>query len=240
MRLPSALLMSLLPLTVAAAPPPVAADSVRIYRCVGSSGALTLQDSPCTSGREEVREMQRPKDPPPRRVSTADAPAAAAASAQAPREVRHVYVQPPRPMYECVAEDGHRYVSDSNEGNPRWVSIWAQGWGPGGHRPWQGGPHRPGRPGGPGLPPVRGELQTGVTQRPPPHGAGIGFAFPAGSVLVRDACNALPQQEVCARLRDQRWDLDRRYNSALQGERNAITREQRGIDARLEQDCAGR
>jgi hypothetical protein len=50
----------------------------------------------------------------------------------------------------------------------------------------------------------------------------------------------LPPQEVCARLRDQRWELDRRYNSALQGERQAITREQRGIDARLDQDCGGR
>ncbi|MBJ7515273.1 MAG: DUF4124 domain-containing protein, partial [Stenotrophomonas sp.] len=38
-----------------AAPAPPAADSVRIYRCVGSNGAVTLQDSPCSSGRQEVR-----------------------------------------------------------------------------------------------------------------------------------------------------------------------------------------
>ncbi|HEX7989367.1 MAG TPA: DUF4124 domain-containing protein, partial [Stenotrophomonas sp.] len=33
--------------------------------------------------------------------------------------------------------------------------------------------------------------------------------------------------------------LIRRYNSALQSERQELTREQRGIDARLEQDCGG-
>lgn len=58
-------------------------------------------------------------------------------------------------------------------------------------------------------------------------------------MLVRDECHALPAQEVCARLKDRRWDLIRRYNSALQGERDALTREQRGIDARLDQDCGG-
>ena len=52
-------------------------------------------------------------------------------------------------------------------------------------------------------------------------------------MLVRDSCHALPPQEVCARLRDRRWELDRRYNSALQSERTAISNEQRGIDARL-------
>ncbi|MEG1682024.1 MAG: DUF4124 domain-containing protein, partial [Stenotrophomonas sp.] len=64
-------------------------------------------------------------------------------------------------------------------------------------------------------------------------------AVPMGSVLVRDSCHALPPQEVCARLRDRRWELIRRYNSALQSERQELAREQRGIDARLEQDCGG-
>jgi len=62
---------------------------------------------------------------------------------------------------------------------------------------------------------------------------------PAGNVLVRDECHALPAQEVCSRLKDRRWDLIRRYNSALQSERDALTREQRGIDTRLDQDCGG-
>ena len=230
MRLPPALLLSLLPLW-AFAVPVASAENVRIYRCVGSTGAVTLQDSPCTSGRQEVRDMQRPQDPPPRRASTADVVTPAAPSTQAPREIRHVYIQPPQPMYECVTEEGRRYISDNNEGNPRWVPLWTTGWipGGGGHRPWQGGP---------GLPPVRAEGQ-GIAggHYPPSHGIGHSVSFPAGNILVRDTCNALPPREVCSRLRDQRWDLDRRYNSALQSERQDISREQRGIDARLDQDC---
>jgi len=34
-------------------------------------------------------------------------------------------------------------------------------------------------------------------------------------------------------------ELVRRYNSALQSERQALTREQRGIEARLGRDCGG-
>jgi hypothetical protein len=84
-----------------------------------------------------------------------------------------------------------------------------------------GGRH-PGRPGRPGHP-----------------GPAAGIAgFPAGT-WVRDACHPLPQQDVCGRLRDRRYALDRRYNSALQSERSEITREQRGIDARLANDCRG-
>ncbi len=146
------------------------------------------------------------------------------------REVRHVYIQPPQPLYECVRDDGQRYTSDSNEGNPRWVPLWTSVWLPHGHR----GPSYPGpRPaiGTPIGPPV-GE---GAGYRPP--AVGVGVQVPAGSVLVRDSCHALPPQEVCARLRDRRWELDRRYNSALQSERTAINNEQRGIDARLSRDC---
>lgn len=227
------LLLALVPLLAGAAMAPPADDSLRVYRCVGSNGAVTLQDAPCTQGRQEVRQMQRPQDPPPRAASTADVPAPGPPAAQVQREIRHVHVAPPRPMYECVSDEGRRYVSDSNEGNPRWVALWTSAWLPGGsHRPWRGGP---------GLPPIRPEGD-GVRRpdhRPPPV-AGHNVSIPAGNILVRDTCHALPQQEVCARLRDQRWEMDRRYNSALQGERDAITREQRGIDARLDQDCSGR
>ncbi|MCW0424877.1 hypothetical protein NB713_002820 [Xanthomonas sacchari] len=63
--------------------------------------------------------------------------------------------------------------------------------------------------------------------------------MPAGSTMIRDTCTALPEQEVCARLSDRRWELIRRYNSALQSERRAMETEQRGIDARLARDCGG-
>ncbi|HGK7304494.1 MULTISPECIES: DUF4124 domain-containing protein [Stenotrophomonas] len=215
-----------------------AADDVRVYRCVGSNGAVALQDKPCSSGRQEVRDLQRPRDPPPRTVSTDTPPPTPAATPDmGVREVRHVYIQPPQPMYECVRDDGSRYTSDNNEGNPRWVPVWTTVWyGPGPH----GGP-RP-RPPGPG--PGGGAIGIG----PPPGAAGIpvhrpppgyGVNVPGGNVLVRDACSLLPPREVCSRLRDRRWELDRRYNSALQSERTAISNEQRGIDARLSQDCSG-
>lgn len=240
------------------------AGSVRIYRCVGSNGAVALQDAPCRDGRQEVRDMQRPRDPPPR-VVRSDRDPATPPPTVVEREVRHVYVQPPQPMYECIRDDGSRYTSESSEGNPRWVPIWTSVYPsyPGYPRPPHGGGgggHRP-------LPPIMpmgsgavtssgGSLSvsgggsrvggsvsigSGSTQW---QGGGHAYpgsysdvVVPAGNVLVRDTCNPLPANEVCARLRDRRWELGRRYNSALQGERDALNREQRGIDARLQRDC---
>ncbi|AWH54881.1 hypothetical protein C1924_17680 [Stenotrophomonas sp. ESTM1D_MKCIP4_1] len=229
---PALCLALLMPLTA------VAADDVRVYRCVGSNGAVALQDKPCSSGRQEVRDLQRPRDPPPRAVSTdTPAPAPAATPDMGVREVRHVYIQPPQPMYECVRDDGSRYTSDNNEGNPRWVPVWTTVWYP-------AGPHGGPRP----RPPAPGPGGGAIGIAPPPGGAGIpvhrpplgyGVNVPGGNVLVRDACSQLPAREVCSRLRDRRWELDRRYNSALQSERTAISNEQRGIDARLSQDCSG-
>ncbi|WMJ70663.1 DUF4124 domain-containing protein [Stenotrophomonas sp. 24(2023)] len=212
------------------------ADEVRVYRCVSSTGSVSLQDRPCSQGRQEVRDLQRPRDPAPRGVRS-DAPPADAAAPRPEREVRHVFVQPPQPMYECISQDGDRYVSDSNEGNPRWVPLWATAWAPH-RRPWDGR--------GGGIAPVRpaevagAEPLRGPGGYPHPPSVGVGVSLPAGSILVRDTCHALPQQEVCARLDDRRWELDRRYNSALQSERTAITREQRSIDARIAQDCGRR
>ncbi len=278
MRLRPALWMPLFALLAAeamAAPPAPAADNVRVYRCVGSTGAVSLQDAPCSTGRQEVREMQRPRDPAPRVVRSDRAAAATPATgtpAAPVREVRYVHVQPPQPMYECTTEEGERYVSDSNAGNPRWVPVWTSvylppgqgghhgGGGGGGHRP----PPRPLPPiapmsggtvtaGGGGLTVsggggrVGGSISLGGGSRQW-QGEYQGDAYggyrgdtliPTGNVLVRDTCTALPVQEVCSRLKDRRWELGRRYNSALQGERDALNREQRGIDARLDQDCGG-
>jgi len=213
--------LGLLPaMAMAAEPPP--ADSVRIYRCVAANGAVTLQDAPCAgTHRQQVLDMQRPQDPPPR---PALAPATAPAPPPPEREVRIVTVQPPQPLYECIAPDGGRYTSEDGLGTPRWVPLWV------------GGYHPPGR----------------IDTAPPASGGGMvaggrpghGHPHPGGAVIasgtwVRDVCHPLPQQEVCARLRDRRWELVRRYNSALQSERQALTREQRGIEARLDRDCAG-
>lgn len=258
--------LSLFVLLSAGSLPLAAQDTgnVRVYRCVGSNGAVALQDAPCRDGRQEVRDMQRPRDPAPRVVRSDREPAAVPTPATPQREVRHVYVQPPQPLYECVRDDGTRYTSDSGEGNPRWVPIWTSVYAPygGGHRP-PGGGHRPPRPLPPVTPAGGGSVQASNGSLTVSGGGSRGggsisvgggsehwegsrqgypgtytdTVIPAGNVLVRDQCNALPPQEVCARLQDRRWELVSQYNSALQGERNELTREQRGVDARLQRDC---
>ena len=122
----------------------LAAEDVRVYRCVASNGAVALQDRPCSSGRQEVRDLQRPRDPAPRVVRSDTPPAPSEAPVMRDREIRHVYIQPPQPLYECVSDDGRRYTSDSNEGNPRWVPLWTSVWLPHGHH---GAVHPGPRPG---------------------------------------------------------------------------------------------
>ncbi len=199
---------------------PASAEDVTIYRCIAADGTLTLRDSPCAKGEtQQVRSMVRPRDP-----VRPVAPAKAAPSPPvAPRpDVQIVYRMPARPLYECVTSDGERYTSDNGEGNPRWQPLWTVGYRGWSHR-IDGGAHggRPpyDRPGS-GSP----ALQTGVV-------------LPIGGTWVRDECHPLPQQEVCSRLSDRRYEIIRRYNSALQSERRQLEVEQRGIDARIDNDC---
>lgn len=212
---------------------PAAAPEVTIYRCVGANGAVALRDSPCPKGeQQEVRAMQRPRDPPPPAVRPAPVapPAAPAAPAPAPQVV---YLTPPRPMYECTTPEGDTYTSDNDDGNPRWVPYWA------------GNPVLHHGSGYGASASVSGNLSIGNgtlsfqsgDRRPPrpPHGHGGGWA--PGGVWIRDACHALPQQEVCARLSDRRYEILRRYGSAMPSERRALDLEQRGIDARIANDC---
>lgn len=221
---PIALALGLLPLYAAPALPARAAqDNVTVYRCTDAKGRLTLRDTPCRKGEtQSTREMLRPRDPPPRRtVATRGAPPAPVVR----ETTRVVVVERAQPLYECTTADGATYTSATPEGNPRWVPLWTLGYpvyGRDRFGRWQGPNDGIGRP----------------TPRPDRDGRmpTMGYGY-AGGTWVRDACSALPQDEVCARLRDRRDALDRRYNSALQGERSAITAEQRGIDARLAQDC---
>jgi hypothetical protein len=197
------------------------AEDVTIYRCIGPGGQLALRDSPCVKGEtQQVRSMTRPKDPTPGAapiVTPTPPPAMAPA-----REVQIIYRTPPRPMYECVTADGDHYTSDNGEGNPRSVPLWTLGYPMWSHR---NGGHRPGPPDNPSTNPGSG--------RPP----GPGMVLPVGTAWVRDECHALPQEEVCGRLSDRRYEIIRRYNSAMQGERRQLELEQRGIDARLSNDC---
>lgn len=228
-------------------PVDAAADEVTIYRCTDADGRLTLRDTPCKRGeRQQAIEMQRPRDPPAR---PRPAPAAAPAT-EAPREVtRVVVVERPATVYECITADGDSYTTTSGAGNPRWVPLWTLGYPA---RPPYAYPRPPidlpvrpasssdylgndlmfdgiGRP----SPPPPGD-----PRRAPELPPSVGLAYTPGT-WIRDACQPLPPAEVCQRLRDRHWELGRRYNSALQSEREQIDAEQRGINARLDSECAG-
>ena len=195
------------------------AQEVTIYRCIGPAGKLTLRDSPCAKGEtQEVRSMQRPKDPAPAALPVAKA---APPPPQPAREVQVIYRTPPRPMYECITAEGEQFTSDNGEGNPRSVPLWTLGYPQWSHRGYAGGGQRPpdGRPPGPGRPHLPGVI------------------VPGGYTWVRDECHVLPQQEVCSRLSDRRYEIIRRYNSALQSDQRRLELEQRGIDARIANDC---
>ena len=67
----------------------------------------------------------------------------------------------------------------------------------------------------------------------------LGWPVRAGT-WVRDACRPMPQAETCARLRDGRDELERRFFNAMPSERARLEREERALDARLDADCGGR
>ena len=202
-----------------------AADQVTIYRCIDAQGRLALRDTPCRKGeRQETRTMQRPKDAPPR--PSAPSPSATRDAATPPARV--VVAYPPRPMYECVTPDGDRYTSDSPEGNPRWVPLWTLGYPvyPVGPRTRSGVDFRLGNrnvevTGG-------SHVVTGPLPSPAAYGAGT---------WIRDRCHALPPAEVCDRLVDRRDEIRRRFFNAMPSERDVLRVEERGINARLAQDC---
>ena len=208
--------------------PARADDGVTIYRCTDSQGRLTLRDSPCSPGeRQEARSMVRPKDAPPRPQAPTPAPTTSAAM-PAPQII---LVNAPRPLYECVTPDNMRYLSDTPEGNPRIVPAWTQGYPVLARVPvYQ-----------PGLVDlsidygnVSGSYSSGgyIGSEVVPTAAGQG-----SGTWIRDACHALPQNEVCSRLRDRRAELRRRYSIAQPSERAVLGREESSLQARLSQDC---
>lgn len=166
--------------------------------------------------------MVRPKDAPPR-PAAAPQPAPAPAATHAPT-TRVLVLRTPQPMYECTTPDGDRYTSATPEGNPRWVPLWTLG------IPVQAGNNDLAITGGS----VRIDDGGVSMTRPLPR---AGWPANAGT-WVRDRCHALPQAEACARLRDDRREIDRRYFNAQPSERAVLRLEKRGLQARLDADCA--
>ena len=212
--------------------PAGAAEGVTIYRCTDARGKVELRDSPCPDGvRQTTREMVRPVDPP--RPQRLEPVRVEAPSSHDPEPTRVIYVNTPRPMYECVTPDGSRYTSESPEGNPRWMPLWALDYPVLAERDMY-------TPGGGSIRYRDGRWAAdyhsgGVTRRVVPTIA----AYGAGT-WVRDACQALPQQEVCARLIDRRDEVRRLFFNGQPSERAVLEREERAINARLATDCGGR
>lgn len=222
------------------------ASDITIYRCTDANGHLTLRDTPCRAGeKQQSREMVRPKDPPSRPAAAPRSAPVADERTDAP-DASYPQLLPRKPFYECITPDGELYVSETGEGRPRWQPLWVSGYPVGPYprpRPDMGGRysgridydygHGGGRGGG-GMS-IGGTARIG--DRPPGHAPVVPF-YSTGS-WVRDECYALPQDEVCDRLRDQRYELNRRWQIAQPSERAQLDLQTRGIDARLANDCGG-
>lgn len=216
-------------------------SEVRIYRCTDAAGHLSLRDSPCPAGQhEQVREMQRPKDAP----SAVRPPPPQPSVAPQPAPVAQVYFAPPQPMYECTTSDGKRYTSDKGDGNPRWVPLWTLG------DPYFGRPsHLDGGRGSfrraPSVNASVGRPQqtlpaTLPSQLPSPRpNRGDWATANGGGTWIHDVCTMLPHAETCARLRDRRDEIRGRFFRAMPSERDVLRVEERGINARLGNDCGG-
>lgn len=223
MRWPALLLLSMLACSPATAP---AADDVTIYRCTDASGRLTLRDTPCSKGQQQqTRTMVRPKDAPVVRAP----PAPPTVREDAPAPPRVVVMTAPRPLYECVPPDGAPYTSESAEGNPRWVPLWTLGYPGTGFRFSNGT--------GTSVNVINGSPPMTDGRHPGRHWRGYGPAGYGIGTWIRDECHALPQAEVCARLVDRRDAIRTRFFNAMPSERDTLRTEERGINARLGNDC---
>jgi len=230
------------------------AEDVTIYRCTDAAGRVSIGDVPCPpSARQEVRSMVRPVDGTPPPAAPVPATPPAPQPQPQPQPVQYVVRAPAQPLYECVRPDGSTYESDTGIGEQHWMPAWNGGWLHGGH-----GGRRPGhgRTAGRGTsvrqgdglsaPPVsrisipndppRPDPGPAPGPRPrPPHG--VAWAGGTPGYWVQDACHALPRAEACARLRDRRDDIRRRFFNAQQRERDTLRIEERGLNARIDEDC---
>jgi hypothetical protein len=235
MRRIAAIAACLLPLLAGPVWPQSASSTGRltVYRCTDAGGRVSLRDTPCPKGQQQQTQgMLRPQDAPPPPPAT-PTPVAPAAPAPAPAVV---YRSPPQPLFECVTPDGDRYTSDNGDGRPRWVPLWTLGWSVYGPRDADRGTFRPAPP--PSAAIGRPQLQPPPAPATPRPGyPGQWTAASGGGTWIRDSCTMLPQAEVCARLRDRRDAIRSRSFNAQEKERNALRLEERGVLARLDNDC---
>ena len=205
---------------------PAGAGQLTVYRCTDGAGHVSLRDTPCPAGlSEQAIDMQRPTDPP-RAPAAAGPGPLAPLPAQAP-SAGVVFVEAPRPLYQCTTPDGDRYTSEDADGNPRWVPLWTLGYpvypprNPLGDRVGAPRPRPPGDgPGAPDLPPA------------------VGLAYTPGA-WVRDHCTRLPESQACDVLREQKRELREEWFDAMPTRRAEVAEEERVLAARLARTCAG-
>lgn len=192
------------------------AEDVIIYRCVDAGGKVALQDRPCPKDmHQDVRQMLRPQDPPPR-----PEPIAVARPAVPPTVEVHVY-RDPRPLYECTTPDGDTYLNQSGIPRARYVPLWTTGIGM--SAAVQGGMRTQTMPGS-------GQFRRGG----PVQTTSIAFG-PA--VYVEDTCMRLPQEAVCERMHARDDTLETLIFNAQPSDRERYDREQKGLRAQMRNDC---
>lgn len=218
------LLALALPLLLLAAP--AEAEQLTVFRCTDGDGHVALRDTPCPDGlHEQAIDMQRPVDPPPSPVIVAPEPPPAPLAPTT--QTRVVFVEAPRPLYQCTTPEGERYTSENADGNPRWVPLWTLGYPP----VWplnplgdRVGAPRPDPPSdGPG---------------PPDRPTVVGLSYAPGT-WVRDRCVRLPQAQACAFLRERKRELRDEWFDAMPTRRAEVAEEERVLAARLAHTCAG-
>lgn len=203
---------------------PAAGGDLTVYRCTDGDGHVSLRDTPCPAGlREQPIEMLRPVDPPP--SSRTDRPRAPSTPPAPATGTRVVFVEAPRPLYQCTTPDGDRYTSDDADGNPRWVPLWTLGYpaywprNPLGDRVGAPRPRPPSDgPGAPDLPPV------------------VGLAYTPGA-WVRDNCVRLPEGQACERLLEHKRELREEWFDAMPTRRAEVAKEERMLAERLARTC---
>lgn len=236
-RIPALLLL----LSAAAIAQAQATGEVRIYRCTDGAGRQTLRDTPCPKGQQQqTRDMLRPKDAP---TATRPPPAAVGPAPQAAPAPVVVYQAPPRPMYECITDEGKRYTSETGDGNPRWVPLWTLGEPVFGRPPYGAadrGSFRPALSANASIGRPQQRLPSPTATTSIPHGRAPWPTASGGGTWIRDDCTLLPPRETCARLRDRRAEIRTRFFNAMPSERDVLRVEERAINARLDNDCGGR
>jgi len=194
-----------------------------VYRCVAADGRVALQDRPCPAGSSEQRGTYRvaPADA----VAPPSTPAPAEPEPQPPglRQPLPDAPLPPPPLWACVRHDGSRYESDTGIPERRWVPLWVLGLDL-------------------RAPPVLFTSPLDRPSPPPSRSPSVPDAAPGVAALgpgawVSDACVELPPAEACARYRDRRDALRRRWRLAMPGERDRIRPQERELSAMLRERC---